>query len=92
MQDDAKREICTRLRSVEGHVRGVCRMVDEDVYCIDILKQITAIQSAIEKVNALILSNHLSTCVTTAIRSDNPAERERVLGELVDVLHAGSRG
>lgn len=91
MQDDAKREICTRLRSVEGHVRGVCRMVDEDVYCMDILKQITAIQSAMDKINALILSNHLSTCVTTAIRSDNPAERERVLGELVDVLHAGSR-
>ncbi len=91
MQDEAKKEICTRLKSIEGHVRGVCRMVDEDAYCIDVIKQTIAVQRAMDKVNALILGNHLNTCVTTAIRSDDQKERERVLAELVDVFQAGSK-
>ena len=61
-------------------------MIEEDAYCVDILKQTLAIQGAIEKVNALILENHLQSCVTTAIRGDDSAERERVIGELMDVF------
>ncbi len=91
MQDETKKEICTRLKSIEGHVRGVCRMVDEDAYCIDVIKQTIAVQRAMDKVNALILSDHLNTCVTTAIRADDQRERERVLAELVDVFQAGSK-
>jgi DNA-binding FrmR family transcriptional regulator len=86
MNEANKKEILNRLKSVEGHVRGILRMVDEDQYCIDIIKQTMAVQRALDKVNGLILENHLNTCVTTAIQGDNPAERQRVIHELLDVF------
>lgn len=86
-----KDEILARLRSIEGHVRGVARMVENDAYCIDIIQQTLAIKRAIDKVNQLILSNHLQNCVTTAIRGDDPIERERVLSELLDVFEASNK-
>ena len=91
MRQETKQDIASRLKSIEGHVRGVGRMVDENAYCIDIIKQTTAIQRALEKVNGIILDEHLKTCVTTAMRSDEQGERERVLAELVDVFQAGSK-
>lgn len=91
MREEQKREVLARLKSIEGHVRGVQRMVEEDQYCIDIIRQTLAIQRALEKVNALILENHLQTCVTTAIRSDDPAERERVISEILDVFDATAK-
>ncbi|TAK35975.1 MAG: transcriptional regulator [Chloroflexota bacterium] len=89
-QGRRKREIINRLRSVEGHVRGIQRMVEDDQYCIDVLKQTAAVQGAIDKLNAMILEGHLQTCVTTAIRSDRQDERERVIRELTDVFRGGS--
>jgi DNA-binding FrmR family transcriptional regulator len=86
-----KQDIMARLKSVEGHVRGVERMVEENVYCVDIIKQTLAVQRAIDKINALILENHLNTCVTTAIRSDDGKERERVIGEIVEVFEATNK-
>lgn len=91
MREEQKREVLARLKSIEGHVRGVQRMVEEDQYCIDIIRQTLAIQRALEKVNGLILENHLQTCVTTAIRSDDPAERERVISEILDVFDATAK-
>ena len=82
-----KAPIVKRLRTIEGHVRGVERMVDEDAYCIDILMQIDAVQKALDHVSRLVLDGHLHGCVTTAIRSDDAAERERVIGELMHVMH-----
>lgn len=79
-----------RLKTIEGHVRGVQRMVDDDAYCIDILKQTQAIQRALDKFNSIILANHLNGCVTTAIRSEQPAERERVVTELLQVFETTS--
>jgi DNA-binding FrmR family transcriptional regulator len=84
-------KIINRLKSIEGHVRGVERMVEEDAYCIDIVKQIDAIQAALEKVSALVLDRHLHTCVTTAIRGDDLAERERVIGEIMEVFNAKAK-
>ena len=83
---DHKRDLLNRLKTVEGHVRGVQRMVEEDTYCIDILKQTQAIQRALDKVNSLILTDHLNGCVTTAIRGEDPLERERVVTELLQVF------
>jgi len=88
---EQKKKILNRLKSIEGHVGGVHRMVEEDKYCIDILKQTLAVQRAIDKVNALILENHLETCVTTAIQGDDPSERERVITELLDVFETSSK-
>ncbi len=81
-------KIVNRLKSIEGHVRGVEKMVEEEAYCIDIVKQIDAIQAALQKVSALVLDRHLHTCVTTAIRGDDAAERERVIGEIMEVFNA----
>lgn len=86
MAEAYKQEIINRLKSIEGHVRGVQRMVDEDTYCIDIINQNLAVQRALEKVNSRILERHLQTCVTTAIQGDDPAERERVITEIMQVF------
>ncbi|MCP4165439.1 MAG: metal-sensitive transcriptional regulator [Chloroflexi bacterium] len=88
MQAEVKKDVVNRLRSIEGHVRGIERMVDEDVYCVDVMKQVKAVQNALERVNSQILTNHLNTCVTTAIRSDDEGERERVIGEIIQVFDA----
>ena len=89
MDDQGKAGLIRRLQSVEGHVRGVQRMVEEDKYCIDIIKQIEAIQAALTRVNEMILENHLHTCVTTAIRGDDPARREAVISEILGVFSVG---
>ncbi|MBT8402228.1 MAG: metal-sensitive transcriptional regulator [Gemmatimonadetes bacterium] len=88
---DSDARIVARLRSVEGHVRGVQRMVEEGAYCVEVVHQIDAVQKALGKVSALLLDRHLRHCATAAIRGDDPAERERVLGELLDVFEAGRR-
>jgi DNA-binding FrmR family transcriptional regulator len=91
MDSKHKHDVLARLKSVEGHLRGIERMVEEDKYCVDIIKQTLAVQRAIDKINALMLENHLSTCVTTAIRSEDGQERERVIGEIVDVFQATNK-
>lgn len=80
-----------RLKSIEGHVRGIERMVSEDAYCIDIIRQIQAVQAALNKVNSLILENHLNSCLITAVRGDDPADRERVLQEISEVFEASTK-
>ncbi len=88
MDAQAKDDVIGRLKSIEGHVRGIQRMVVDDTYCIDVIGQVQAVQRALDKVNALILDSHLNTCVTTAIRSDDSEERERVIGEIMHVFEA----
>jgi DNA-binding FrmR family transcriptional regulator len=88
---EQKQQLMNRLKTVEGHVRGVQRMVEDDAYCIDILKQTQAIQRALEKFNSFILANHLNGCVTTALRGEQPDERERVVHELLQVFDATNR-
>ena len=83
-------QILNRLKSVEGHLRGVIKMVEEDTYCMDVIKQLQAVQGAIGRVNALLLQDHLQTCVTTAIRGDEAPERERVIGELLALFEQGA--
>ncbi len=83
-----KQELNNRLKSVEGHIRGIQRMVEDDVYCMDIMKQIKAVQQALERVSALTLENHLNTCVTTAIRSEDANEQDRVVREIMEVFKA----
>jgi len=85
---EQKIDLNNRLRSIEGHIRGIQRMIDGDTYCMDILKQIKAVQQALERVSVLTLENHLNTCVTTAIRSEDKVEQERVVREIMDVFKA----
>ena len=86
--DQETTKIARRLKSIEGHVRGIEKMVEDGAYCIDIVNQINAVQAALQKVSALVLDRHLHTCVTTAIRGDNATERERVIDEIMGVFNA----
>lgn len=88
---EGDRRIVARLRSIEGHVRGVERMIREGAYCMDVVNQILAVQRALQKVNTAVLDRHLHACATSAIRGDDADERERVLEELLDVFAKASR-
>ncbi len=93
-----QREIVDRLKSVGGHVQGIMRMVEEERHCVDVIRQVQAVQRALDRVNHLLLEGHLQTCVTGALRSDDPAAGERAIGELMEVfaaagtLRGGSHG
>jgi DNA-binding FrmR family transcriptional regulator len=89
--DDTTTKVLNRLKSIEGHVRGIRRMIDNGEYCVDIVNQIMAVQRALHKVNGLVLDRHMHTCVTKAIRGDDLSERERVIGEILDVFEATSK-
>ena len=80
-----------RLKTIEGHLRGVIRMVEEDAYCIDVIRQIQAVEAALNKVSAQILDEHLNSCVITAIQGDDPKERERVLNEISEVFEMSTK-
>ncbi len=86
MDAKTREQVVRRLRSIEGHVKGIEKMVEEDQYCIDVMRQVMATQAAMAKLNELILENHLNTCVIEAVRSDDPKARERVLAEIGDVF------
>jgi DNA-binding FrmR family transcriptional regulator len=83
-----KPEVLRRLAYIEGHLQGVRRMVEEDKYCVDVLKQTYAVRRAIEKLEGLILENHLQGCVVSGIREGREQE---VLGELVDLYELAGR-
>jgi len=91
MADKTTQDITRRLKSVEGHVRGIERMVDEGAYCVDIVNQILAVQRALKKVSAMVLDRHLHTCVTRAVQGEDAQSRERVLSELLEVFEANGR-
>ncbi len=84
-------EVIRRLKTAEGHLRGIQRMLDDGAYCIDVIRQIQAVQAALNKVSAEILDQHLNSCLITAVRGDDPAERERVLKEITDVFEAANK-
>ena len=89
MRDNA--EALRRLKNIEGHVRGVERMLEDNAYCIDVIRQIQAVQAALNKVSTMILEEHLNSCLITAVRGDSPEERERVLKEIAEVFDTAKR-
>jgi len=88
---EVRAKVAARLRSVEGHVRGVGRMVEEGAYCIDLIKQTLAIQRAIDRVNAMLLEDHLEHCAATAISAADPTERRRTIAELLEVFEMSGK-
>ncbi|HEX2981141.1 MAG TPA: metal-sensitive transcriptional regulator [Anaerolineaceae bacterium] len=84
-------DVALRLKNIEGHMRGIERMVEEDAYCIDVIRQIQAIQAALSKVSTMILDEHLNHCVINAVRGDDVNERERVLKEIAEIYSAATR-
>ena len=86
MDETTQKKTIRRLQIIEGHVRAVQRMVENDTYCIDVIRQISAVQSALSKVSQVILEEHLNHCVTEAVRGDDAKQREKVLQEIADVF------
>ena len=80
-----------RLKTIEGHLRGIIRMVEEDSYCIDVIRQIQAVESALNRVSSKILEDHLNSCVITAIQGNDKKERERVLKEITEVFDMSTK-
>lgn len=91
MQAKAKTSVLKRLKRIEGQVRGLARMVEEDRYCIDVVTQVSAVRAALRGVEEEVLRDHMANCVEGAIASGNKAEQRRKLGELIDVLSRAAR-
>jgi DNA-binding FrmR family transcriptional regulator len=91
MNAQTKATLCARLRTIEGHVRGILRMVDADAYCPEILMQALAVQRAIDRFNFELLEQHLETCFLTALQSESPQTREQALKDLLQVVEASAQ-
>jgi DNA-binding FrmR family transcriptional regulator len=88
MQADKKQDVLKRLAFIEGHLNGVRRMVEEDQYCVDVLKQTFAVRRAIEKMERLVLDSHLHTCVVEGIKDGRDAQ---VIDELLGLYELANK-
>jgi DNA-binding FrmR family transcriptional regulator len=88
MKTDTKKDVAARLRSIQGHLKAVERMVDEDKYCVDVIKQTMAIEKALERVDAMILGSHLETCVADAFRE---GRAEKTVAELAEIFNTARK-
>ena len=91
MRDKAKTSCRKRLSRIEGQVRGLGRMIDEDRYCIDIVTQISAVRAALRRVEEEVLRDHVSHCVEHAIISGNKADQREKIAELMAVIGRADR-
>jgi DNA-binding FrmR family transcriptional regulator len=88
MQPEKRSEVLKRLNFIDGHLQGVRRMIEDDKYCVDVLKQTYAVRRAIEKMEALMLDNHLQTCVVDGIKN---GRQDQVMSELVELYELSKR-
>ncbi|HTC24068.1 MAG TPA: metal-sensitive transcriptional regulator [Gemmatimonadales bacterium] len=88
---ETKQALLTRLRRIEGQVRGLQRMVEEERYCADVLVQIGSVQEALRSAGRTLLDNHLRHCATTAIRSGDQERAEAMYEELLDLVYRTAR-
>jgi DNA-binding FrmR family transcriptional regulator len=88
VQDSTRADVLKRLNYIEGHLNGIRKMIEEDKYCPEILKQSFAVRRAIEKLEALILEGHLHTCVSEGIRD---GREDEVIGELMELYDLANK-
>lgn len=91
MQTDIKPKVINRLNRIEGQVRGIGRMVEDDRYCVDVLTQIQAVRAALNRVENEVLKDHLDHCVMGAMTGDDLADRQAKASELIELLCRASR-
>jgi len=91
MRKDIESSVQKRLGRIEGQVRGLSKMVDEDRYCIDIVTQISAVRAALRRVEEEVLRDHVAHCVEHAITSGNKADQREKIAELMDVIGRSDR-
>jgi DNA-binding FrmR family transcriptional regulator len=88
---DVKRSIGSRLRRIEGQVRGLQKMIEEERYCADVLMQLSSVQEALRGTGRALLHNHLKHCATEAIRSGDPDKAEAMYDELMELMYKNAR-
>lgn len=88
---ELKQAITTRLRRIEGQIRGLQKMVNEERYCADVLMQVSSVQEALRGVGRTLLHNHLKHCATEAIRSGDPEQAEAMYREIVELFAKNAR-
>jgi CsoR family transcriptional regulator, copper-sensing transcriptional repressor len=88
---EVKRSVLTRLRRIEGQMRGLQKMVEEERYCADVLVQVSSVQEALRGVARALLHNHLKHCATQAIRSGDPSLAEATYDELMELIYRSAR-
>ena len=88
---EIKRSVLTRLRRIEGQVRGLQKMVEEERYCADVLTQVTSVQEALRGVGRAMLHNHLRHCATEAIRSGDESRAEAMYDEIMELVYRSVR-
>jgi DNA-binding FrmR family transcriptional regulator len=86
MERNDKPKLLNRLSRIEGQVRGIARMVEEDRYCIDVVTQVQAVRAALARVESEMLKDHLGHCIETAITGGDPDEQRRKAAELIQLL------
>jgi len=86
MKKSFNKKIKNRINYISGHLDGIKKMIESNKYCIDIIKQNEAVIAALQKLNQIILENHLDTCVTEAIKGSNEKERKKKIGELLEIF------
>jgi DNA-binding FrmR family transcriptional regulator len=88
---EVKHSMSTRLRRIEGQVRGLQKMIEEERYCADVLMQLSSVQEALRGVGRTLLHNHLKYCVTEAIRSQDPEQADAMYEELMELMYRNAR-
>ena len=91
MQAATKPKVINRLNRIEGQVRGIGRMVEDDRYCVDVLTQLQAVRAALSRVESEVLKDHLDHCVMKAMTGEDPVDRKAKAAELIDLLGRASR-
>ena len=91
MQRDDKPRLLNRLKRIEGQVRGVARMIEDDRYCIDVLTQLQAVRAALSRVETEMLKDHLGHCIESAIVRGDQTEQRQKAGELIELLERAAR-
>lgn len=84
---DQKDEALKRLNRIEGQIKGIKRMVEDDTYCVDVMNQISSVHEAMRGVGKLLMRNHLQHCVTDALRDGDEAKAEKTYQEMMDLIY-----
>ena len=91
IKGDQKEDVLRRLSRIEGQVKGLRRLVEEDTYCVDVMTQVSAIHEALRGVGKILMRNHLQHCVTDALRDGDETKAERTYQELMDLVYKYAR-
>ncbi len=87
VENEQKADVVRRLNRIEGQVRGLKRLVEDDTYCVEVMNQISSVHEALRGVGKLLMRNHLQHCVTDALRDGDEAKAEKTYQEMMDLIY-----